>query len=419
VEQDDRALAPARHRFSAGRTLALLGIILVAVNLRTAVAALSPIVSQVSVDVPLGTLALSVLATLPPVCFAVAGIVTPMFARRLGLEVFLIVAIVSMVIGHLARGFSGSLGIFVAGSVVVFLGLGAGNVLLPPLVKKYFPGRIGLITSLYVTIVAISTFVPPLVAVPVADAAGWRVSLGLWAVMAFVALVPWIAILARLRVSNLASALVEEAEPALRGLIWRSPVAWAITIVFAVSSTNVYAIFAWMPQLLIDTGGATPGEAGALLALYAAMGVPTALLVPLLAARMKNPGWLVYLGAALLAVADLGLLLSPATATWVWVCLAGLGALFFPLALVMINLRTRSHEGSVALSGFVQSAGYILAVIGPLLFGLLHELTGGWAWSILLLLATGLAATVAGAVISRPHMLEDDLDRIRRRVRGT
>jgi CP family cyanate transporter-like MFS transporter len=395
----------------ADRTLALLGILLVALNLRTAVAALSPIVTQVSVDTPLDTAALSVLGILPPVCFAAAAVVTPMFARRFGLERVLVAAILAMTAGHLARGFSGSLGVFIAGSVLAFAGMGVGNVLLPPLVKKYFPDRIGLITSLYVTVVAVSTFVPPLLAAPVADAVGWRVSLGEWAILAVLAFLPWV-VLRRRPTSRLPSPVVEALHPALLRRIWRSPVAWAITIVFSVSSTNVYAFFAWLPQLLIETGGVTAGEAGALLGLYAALGVPTALLIPLLAARMKNPGLLVYVGAVLTVAGDVGLLLSPATATWIWVTLAGLGGLFFPLAMVMINVRTRTHDGSIALSGFVQSVGYVLAIAGPLLFGVFRDVTGAWTWSILLLVGSALGATIAGAVISRPRMLEDDLGRI-------
>ena len=120
-------------------------------------------------------------------------------------------------------------------------------------------------------------------------------------------------------------------------------------------------------------------------------------------------GLLVYVGVLVFVVGDLGLLFAPATLTWLWVALAGLGPLFFPLALVLINLRTRTHEGAVALSGFVQSVGYTLGALGPLAFGLLHEVTGQWMWPLLFLLLTALAVTVAGAVIARPHMLEDDL----------
>ncbi|HSP51802.1 MAG TPA: MFS transporter, partial [Cryobacterium sp.] len=338
----------------AGRTLALVGILLVAANLRTAVAALSPIVTEVSVDVPLGAVAIGVLGMLPPVCFAFFGVFTPVFTRRHGLEQVLVLALITMLAGHVVRGLSGSVAVLILGSVITFAGLGIGNVLLPPLVKKYFPDRVGLVTSLYVTMMSLSTLLPPLVAVPVADAAGWRVSLGMWMLPALIALVPWITMLLRHRAQRVAGPVLEEAEPALLGRIWRSSVAWAIAVVFAASSLNAYAMFAWLPQLLIQSAGVTPAQAGSLLALYAAVGLPCALVIPYLAVRLKNVGVLVYVGVLAFLVGYLGLLLAPTTLTFVWVFFAGLGPLFFPLALVLINLRTRTHEGSVALSGFVQ-----------------------------------------------------------------
>ena len=394
-----------------GRTLALLGIVLVAANLRTAVAALSPIVSQISTDIPLTAAAIGILGMLPPVCFAVFGIFTPVFTRRLGLENVLVLALTAMLIGHLTRGAAGSLTALMLGSVVTFAGLGVGNVLLPPLVKKYFPDRVGLITSLYVTVVSLSTLIPPLIAVPVADAAGWRVSLGLWVLPVVFALVPWLTMFVRHRVQVTPGATVEEAEPALLGRIWRSSIAWALAVVFAASSLNAYAMFAWLPQLLIDTAGVTPAQAGTLLSVYAAMGIPCALLIPWLTSRMKNVAILVYLGVAAFLIGDLGLLLAPGTLTWLWVVLAGLGPLFFPLTLVLINLRTRTRAGSVALSGFVQSVGYTLGALGPLCMALLHEITGAWTAPLLFLIGTALAITVAGAVVARPHLLEDDLER--------
>ena len=404
------SITPPRPLWS-GRTLALVGILLVAANLRTAVAALSPIVGEINADIPLAATAIGLLGMLPPVCFAVFGVFTPVFTRRLGLENVLVVALVAMLAGHTTRGLAGSLGVLVLGSVITFAGLGVGNVLLPPLVKKYFPDRIGLVTSLYVTVVSLSTLIPPLIAVPVADAAGWRVSLGLWLFPALIALVPWVVMFVRHRVETSTTSPIEEAEPAMIGQIWRSSIAWALAVVFATSSLNAYAMFAWLPQILVDTAGVTPGVAGTLLSVYAAVGIPCALLIPWLTSRMNNVAVLVYVGAVAFLIGDLGLLLAPATLTWLWALFAGLGPLLFPLSLVLINLRTRSHAGSVALSGFVQSVGYTLGALGPISVSLLHEFTGAWTAPIIFLIATALAVTVAAAVIARPHMLEDDLYR--------
>lgn len=393
--------------------MALLGIVLVALNLRTAVAAISPIVSEIGVDIPLSAVGLGVLGMLPPVCFAIFGILTPLATRRVSLEMITALAIVTILIGHLLRAASTSFTMLVVGSVVTFAGMSVGNVLLPPLVKRYFPDRIGLVTSLYATVISVSTFMPPFIAVPVAESAGWRVSLGMWAVTALVAIVPWCALLVRARRDRAESPQptteeIETASAAALGRVWRTPVAWAIMVVFCVSSINVYTFFAWMPKMLADIAGANSSEAGALLGLYAAMGLPTSLVIPLLAARMRNVGVIIHAAVVLLLVGDLGLLLLPATATWLWVSLAGLGGLLFPLALVLINSRTRTHEGAVALSGFAQGVGYTIAAAGPLVFGVLHEVSGGWTWPLVFLVLVALAPITAGIVLSRSRMIEDE-----------
>jgi CP family cyanate transporter-like MFS transporter len=391
-----------------GRTLALLGILLVAANLRTAVAALSPIFAEIRVDFALSSIAVGVLGMLPPVCFAVFGIVTPAFTRRASLETVMVFALVAILVGDVVRGLSGSFVVLAVGSAIAFAGMGVGNVLLPPLVKRYFPDRIGLLTSLYATVIAVSTLLPPLIAVPVADSLGWRTSVGMWGALSLLAVLPWLRILVSHKPAHPDHDVeVEEAEPRLVGRVRHTAIGWSLAVVFAVSSLNAYAMFAWLPEILHDTAGSDPAEAGALLSLFAAMGIPAALLVPLLAARLKNVALLVYAGVACFVIGYLGLILAPATATWVWVVFAGLGPLLFPLSLVLINVRTRTHEGAVALSGFVQGVGYTLGALGPLIVGVLHQITGQWTLALVVLLATAAAAAVAGSIVARPHQLED------------
>jgi CP family cyanate transporter-like MFS transporter len=421
---------PTPARLWAGRTLALAGILLIAINLRTAVASLSPITDQIAVDVPLSSVALGLLGALPPVAFALSGILAPLLARSFGLEKSMVLVSAAMIVGHVLRGFSNSFTALLIGSIIALAGMGFGNILLPPVVKKYFPDRVGLLTTAYATVLSFSASVPALIAAPVADSAGWRASLGVWAVLALTSLVPWILLLAQDRqqkrgrltrpgaeradgaAAGAAGAAGQGAaalEPALFRRMLRSRVAWAIGLTFAVSSLNAYALFAWLPSMLSDIAGLNAIAAGGMLAVYAIMGLPAALVVPILAARMRNVGLLVQLGVVCFVAGYLGLLLAPTFAPLLWVILAGLGPLVFPVCLVLINLRTRSAHTSTALSGVVQTIGYSIGAVGPLLVGVLHSETGGWTVPLLFLLATALVAAISGAMLARPRFVEDDL----------
>ena len=396
----------------AGRAVAVLGILLLAVNLRTAVAALSPILGFVSRDIPLDSIGIGLLGMLAPLAFAVSGFVAPVVARRVGLEATTMLACVAMVVGPLVRAVAPSYLVLVAGSVVALAGMGFGNILLPPIIKKYFPDRVALLTAAYVTILSISASVPPLIAAPLAETAGWRVTLGVWAILAAGALLPWIVIAAQHRRRTRQSAadgVVPVVSQALLGRMHSSRSARAITLAFAASAFSVYSMFAWLPEIVIDTAGATPTQAGALLALFGIIGLPIGLVVPALVSRVRNVGWLFVVAVIFFVGGYAGLLFAPTAATWLWALLIGSGPMVFPLCLVLINLRTRSHEGSIALSGFAQGIAYGLGALGPLLIGLLHDLTGGWTVPILFLLGTSLIILISAATLARPSMVEDEI----------
>jgi CP family cyanate transporter-like MFS transporter len=180
-------------------------------------------------------------------------------------------------------------------------------------------------------------------------------------------------------------------------------------IAFAVSSVSFYGMFAWLPELLIQSAGLTPLHAGALLSLYGLVGIPFGLVLPSIAVRMQNVGLLILAGVAVMLVGNAGLLFAPATATWLWVVLAGCGNILFPVCLVLINLRTRSPEASAALSGFVQSVGYTIAALGPFAIALLRDLSGGWAAPLVFLSVVGATAIWSALVLNRPRFVEDEL----------
>lgn len=144
-----------------------------------------------------------------------------------------------------------------------------------------------------------------------------------------------------------------------------------------------------------------------MLALYAIIGLPTSLVVPLLVAKMRRPFPIGMSFTLMFAIGYAGLLLAPGTSSPFWVVVFGLGQGTYSYALLMINKRTRTTAGSGALSGFSQGVGYSLAGLGPLMFGLLHDLSGGWIASFALLCACLLALTAGLLMTNRQRVLED------------
>ena len=418
------AAVAARSPWS-GRILAFVGIVLVALSLRTAVAAVSPILDQISHEIPLSALIVSLLGAVPPVAFAVSGLLAPTISRRVGLDRTLLLAVGVMVLGHLGRTLAPTAGVLLGATVVTLLGVGVANVLLPPIVKRYFPDRIGTVSAIYITVMSFGSSIPALIAVPVADSAGWRASLGIWFVVAATAAIPWIGMLRRERLARVrdqpTEAELAEPEPALAGRIGHSVIAWAMVGSFGAAAFVSYATFAWLPSILVDTAGLSPGAAGSLLALWAFMGFPCGVLAPILAARLRNITPLLVASIVFILVGYGGLLLAPAAAPVLWTVVAGFGPLLFPLVLALINLRTRSHAGAVAVSGFVQGIAYAIGALGPLVVGLLHDATDSWFVPLLVVVAVGVVLSApAVVVLARPRFVEDELaQRAARRIRPT
>ncbi|WP_407344234.1 MFS transporter [Pengzhenrongella phosphoraccumulans] len=410
----------AARRPWRGRWIALLGIVLVGLNLRIVVGAVSPILAAVRVDVALTDQQVGILGTIPVASFAVFGSLAPLLARRFGLERTLMAAMALSALGEIVRSTTSTSAGFLGWTVIVLAGMGMGNVLLPPIVKRYFPDRIGAVTAAYSMAMAVSTTIPALLAVPLAQRFGWRLTLASWSVIAVVAVVPWALVIARsvaLRAERaarrrrsrvdlgqgLAGTDVPDGD---RGRVARTALAWSLAVLFGINSLNSYAIFAWLPLILSDAG-LTAVEGGRGLALFAILALPGSFLVPPLAARMRNPLPLIYAFAACFVVAYLGLILSPGRGTYLWIVFLGIAPSVFPLVITLLNTRTRTSQGAVALSGFVQGIGYTLAALGPLVVGILYGATGTWTGSLGFLLGTVVVLVVAGTVACRPGMLED------------
>lgn len=394
----------------AGRIGALLGIILMALSLRAAVVSVPPLLGSIGPELGFDSFSTGLLAMLAPVVFAGFGLLTPRLIRWWGLEKVLVAAVLLAVAGQLLRAVVGDVTSFLLLSAITLAGYGMGNVVLPPLVKKYFPDRLAIVTSGYVTMLAVGTWMAPQFSVPLANLTeNWRASIAAWALLSAVVLVPWGIQLVRDRkrprpdtplVNGLAPA------PPVRINPWKSPVAWGLAIFLAGNSAQTYVYFTWLPPYLSQQGLDTQ-TAGSMLALFAILGLPVSLLVPLWVPRLRHPIVAVLVFTAFWIAGHLGMYLSPTEHTALWVVFAGLGQGTFAIALLMMNLRSRSTYGSGVLAGFSQGVGYAGAAVAPLLFGIVKDATGGWSASFAMLGICLVVMLTGAAMINGPRKIED------------
>jgi MFS transporter, CP family, cyanate transporter len=361
------------------------GVVLVAINLRPAAASIGPVLNRIQADTGLSSGAAGALATLPVLCFGLLAPVAPVLARRLGVHTSIAAALVVLVAGMLLRLVPG-VGFLFLGTAIAGSAIAVGNVLLPVVVRRDFPHRTGTAMALYTTSLIGFAALAAGVTVPIADAlgGGWRPGLAIWAIPAAVAAVAWSPAL--LRRDTAPTQPVRPAAHPARALL-RNPLAWEVTLFFALQSGGFYATLAWLPSIF-RSHGAGEAQAGLLLSLSMIVGLATALTVPGLASRHHDHRPLVVVSCALTAAGLLGILLAPMSASYLWVVLLGLGQnATFPLALMMIVMRGGSVASTEGLSTLAQSVGYVLAALAPLAVGAIHGLTDSWTPALILLLA--------------------------------
>lgn len=393
--------------------LIAVGLVLAALNLRPAITSLGALLEEVREGLHMSGSVAGVLTSVPPLCFAVFGIMAPRLARRFGAGAVVCAGMAAIAAGLLIRPYIGSTAGFLAASALALMGIAVSNILMPVIVKRWFPDRVGTMTGLYSMALALGTALAAAVTVPVTGALGgdWQAGLVVWAVLAAVAVLPWI-ILVRDRTPAPGQpapapgpATAPTEAPALR--ITRSRTAWGLACFFGLQATAAYITMGWMPQIFRDAG-VSAGTAGLLLAVTMAMGVPLAFVIPRVASRLKQQGPIVVVLGLCGLIGYGGLYLAPAAGAWAWALLLGVANCAFPLALTMIGMRARSGAGVVRLSAFAQSTGYLLSIPGPLLVGVLYQHSGGWGLPLALMAGLMIPQMAAGILAGRDRTIEDE-----------
>ena len=383
--------------------LMLLGMVLLALNLRPAAVSVGPVLAEVRQGLGMSTVAAGLLTSMPVLAFAVFGALAPWLARLVGVHRVTLGALIAVAVGLAGRAAVGHEPAFLALSMLALAGMAMANVLLPSLVKLHFPDRIGRVTSIYTTALAIGLTAAITLTVPVADAfGGWRAGLASWALVAAVAAVPWLGLVAHDRHLDGPAHTIRFADVA------RTRLGLAMALFFGLQSLQAYAVFGWFAQLWRDHGYSA-GQAGLLVGLVAAVSIPLSLWIPAAAARREDQRGLLLAVMGCYPVGYVGLMIAPHDLAVLWALLVGIGAVTFPIVLTLIGLRSRTPAGTAALSGLTQSLGYLIAVVGPFAVGAIYDASGGWTWPLALLTALTIPQIAVGMYVGRPAYIEDQL----------
>ncbi|WP_445621132.1 CynX/NimT family MFS transporter [Kushneria sp. Sum13] len=378
--------------------LALVGLLLVAINLRPALTSVSPVLKNIAAGLSLSPAAQGVLTTLPVVCLGLAAPLAPKMSRRIGPERTIFIILILLAVTLMVRPFSGMLGLFVF-TALAGACIGIMNVLLPGIVKRDFPTRVSLMTGLYTVALNLGASMAAGATEPLRQAFGdqWQPSLAFWLVPAVIAALIWIP---QLRIKH-----TVRIRPRGGHSLYRSGLAWQVTLFMGLQSSLAYTVFGWLPTILQDRGVA-PVTAGLALSVSILCQVITAIVAPLTGGRMKDQR-AVLIGVMMLTLCGLaGCLYASTDSLWLWIVILGLGqGGTFSMALTLLALRAPDADTASELSGMAQGFGYVLAAFGPLLVGLLHDWSGGWDVVGILLGLIGLAAMIVALGAGRNRLV--------------
>jgi len=381
--------------------LLLIGVILVSTNLRVPLTSAGALISFIRDDLGISNAIAGSITTLPLLAFAVLSPFAPKIANKIGMEWTIALSLILLIIGIGVRSISGISFIFV-GTLFIGLAIAIGNVLIPGIIKMNFPLRVGLMTGIYAIFMNVFGALGSGLSVPIATLGsfGWKGALSIWGILTVISFIVWIPQLKKERGNQKVEIQREK-----KGSLWHSPLAWKITLFMGGQSLIFYTLITWLPDILY-TNGYHSSAAGWMVFLMQFALIPSTFIIPVIAEKLDNQVTLAIVIAALFIIGFTGLLIGSAVLIPLWAIMFGIGCgSAFSLAMMFFTLRTKDGNEAAELSGMAQSFGYLLAAIGPVLVGALHDITNGWMVPIMLLifisvivLFTGIAAGKTGQV---------------------
>lgn len=361
--------------------LLLLGIIMIATNLRAPITSVGPLVGTITNSLNLTGAQAGLITTLPLIAFAIISPIAPKLARKFGTETTILGALILIILGLSIRYLPFISTLFL-GTAILGCGIAIGNVLIPSIVKQEFQNQSGLVTGIYSVSMNLTGAIASGVSIPLIEKLGWtwNQAFSLWIILAALALLAWLPQLKNKK------ATPEVNVVDTNNSIWHSSLAWSVSLFMGIQSFIFYVLVAWLPEMLISQG-IPSSKSGGMLSLLQLTLLPTTFIIPIIAEKRPNQKSLVVISFTLFTLGISGLMFSSLAVISLSIIAIGIaGGIAFSLSMMFFNLRTSTPKEAADLSGMAQSIGYILAAVGPFLFGLLHDLTNNWQSSLFLLI---------------------------------
>ncbi len=386
------------------RWLLLIGVILVGANLRVPITSVGALITFIREDLGISNASAGMITTLPLIAFALLSPFAPRIANKIGMEWTIALSLVLLITGMIVRSIAG-IGYLFTGTIFVGLAIAIGNVLIPGIIKMSFPLKIGIMTGVYAVFMNIFGALGSGLSVPISSVGnmGWQGALNIWGIITIIALLIWLPQL-RKHPDESPKANVEKDK---KTNLWRSSIAWSVTLFMGGQSLAFYTLITWMPDIL-RTVGYNAGGAGWMVFLMQVALIPTTFVIPVIAEKMSNQIGLAVGTAVLFIIGFTGLMSGSMALVPVWAILLGIaGGSGFSLSMMFFTIRTKDGKEAAELSGMAQSFGYLLAAVGPVLVGVLHDRSNGWLMPLIFLIIISVVILVAGIVSGKEGTISD------------
>ena len=354
--------------------LILLGILFISFNLRAPITAVGSIVEMIQDEYALSNAAAGFITTLPLIAFAIVSPFVSTISGKIGHAKTMMIGLLFILAGEFCRSYTNAFGLF-AGTAIIGIGIAIGNVIIPGIIKLHFSEKVGFVTSIYTSGMCIFAAVGAGVSIPLAKGMdlGWKNTLCVWAILTVITILIWFPQTKEkfVRVQNKATSK--------SGSIWKSPLAWWVTLFMGTQSLLFYSLVAWLPTIVMSKG-LSQSFAGNMALLFQLMAIPATLVIPTLCDRFKDQRPLIYIVCAIYAV-GMALFLTGSGAGIITCAVVlmslGMGG-SISLSIAFISLRSPNSQKAAELSGMSQSAGYLLAAVGPILTGFIYDIKSSW-----------------------------------------